>query len=104
MTSRMLVVAPVAQDDLRDIYRYGLRTWGGRQADDYLEQFRDCFWMLTTRHDAGRSRAELGRDLRSFRVRQHVVFYRLAPGQLQIVRVLHARQDTATVFIRQQQF
>ncbi|MBE7373026.1 type II toxin-antitoxin system RelE/ParE family toxin [Pseudomonas lopnurensis] len=93
MTELMLVIAPVAQEDLRNIYLYGMRTWGEQQAGDYLDLVRDCFWHLTIHPDIGVSRPELGQHLRSFVVKQHVVFYRLKLDQLQIVRVLHGRQE-----------
>lgn len=93
MTALLLVVAPAAQEDLREMYRYGVRNWGQRKAGEYLEHFKDCFWLLTTEPSIGIVRPELGDGLRSFAAKQHVVFYRLTESQVQIVRVLHGRQE-----------
>ena len=32
-----------AEDDLKRIYSYGLKTFGEKQADLYLDQLLDCF-------------------------------------------------------------
>jgi|SRR5690554_1805896 len=93
MTALRLVIAPVAQEDLRNIYLYTKRTWGEQQATDYLDQLKDCFWLLTTQPRVGNLRPELGDDVRSLLVKHHVVFYRHKLNQMQIVRVLHGRQD-----------
>lgn len=93
MTALLLVVASAAQEDLREIYRYGMRNWGQRKAGEYLKHFKECFWLLTTESGIGIVRPELGDGLRSFATKQHVVFYRLTESQVQIVRVLHGRQE-----------
>ena len=41
----------------------------------------------------GAEREELLPDMRSFSVDSHVVFYRLQQSQVEVVRVLHGRQD-----------
>ncbi len=41
----------------------------------------------------GRLREELGANVRSVVVREHMVFYRLAPGNIVILRVLDTRMD-----------
>jgi plasmid stabilization system protein ParE len=33
--------------------------------------------------------------LRSFPVRQHIIFYRVGPQTVSVLRVLHSRMDTA---------
>jgi toxin ParE1/3/4 len=45
----------------------------------------------------GRARPELAIDLRSFAVRNHVIFYTPLPKGVEIVRVLHGARDLETV-------
>jgi toxin ParE1/3/4 len=45
----------------------------------------------------GRAREELARGLRSVVVEQYVVFYRVAPEAVQIVRILHGKRDIDTI-------
>jgi toxin ParE1/3/4 len=49
--------------------------------------------MLVHTPLAGRERPELGRGLRSFAVGNYVLFYVARPDGVEIVRVLHGRQD-----------
>ena len=41
----------------------------------------------------GRARDELAPGLRSLVVRQYVLFYRVAPDAVQVVRILHGKRD-----------
>jgi toxin ParE1/3/4 len=88
-----LVISPAAQQDLRNIYQYGLRTWGRSQSSDYLDLIRAHFIALTSQPRVAVDRPELAQNMHSLPVKSHVVFYRLETHQLEIVRVLHGRQD-----------
>ena len=47
MSTQQLVLSPAAQEDLREIYRFGLRHWGANQASKYLEKLKEHLWTLT---------------------------------------------------------
>ena len=49
--------------------------------------------MLADYPDAGRMRIEFDARLRAFSVDQYLIFYRVSPGILEIVRILHAARD-----------
>ncbi len=49
--------------------------------------------MLLQNPLAGRARAELGKDLRSFPVGNYIIFYLPLSDGIEVVRVLHGRQD-----------
>ena len=93
MNSYNLVIAPLAKHDLKRIYDYSISNWGDRQASDYLEKLKKLFWELTEQPKMGVERDELLPNMRSFSVDSHVVFYRLQQSQVEVVRVLHGRQD-----------
>lgn len=88
-----LVIAPAAKVDIARIYEYGKATWGKQQADAYLAHLENTLWLLAEQPDMGIARDELATGLRSFPVRQHIVFYRRQHEQLQIARALHGSQD-----------
>jgi len=88
-----LVISPLAQHDLKRIYDYSNSNRGSRQASDYLNKIKKLFWELTEQPKMGVERKELLPDMRSFSVDSHVVFYRLLKLQVEVVRVLHGRQD-----------
>jgi toxin ParE1/3/4 len=47
MPANLLVIAPAAKNDLKDIYQYGLRQWGQSRSDSYLGNIKDQLWSLT---------------------------------------------------------
>ncbi len=93
MPARQLVIAPAAKTDLKDIYQYGLRQWGQNQSDSYLENIKDQFWSLTEQPLMGIDRAELLPGARSLPIESHTLFYRVTTDVVEIIRVLHTRQD-----------
>ncbi len=82
-----------AQNDLREIQHYTRENWGNNQARLYLIELTTKFEYLSKSPKLGRPREEIDKDLRSFLVRRHIVFYRERPKGIEIARVLHASMD-----------
>ena len=93
MPAHQLVIAPAAKTDLKDIYQYGLRQWGQARSDRYLENLKEHFWSLIEQPLTGVERSELLPDARSLPVERHTLFYRITPNTVEIIRILHGRQD-----------
>ncbi|TBR45080.1 type II toxin-antitoxin system RelE/ParE family toxin [Marinomonas agarivorans] len=93
MPAHQLVIAPAAKADLKDIYQYGLRQWGQAQSDSYLKNLKDHFWSLIEQPFMGLERPELQADTRSLPIESHALFYRVIADTVEIIRVLHGRQD-----------
>mgnify|MGYP000247617254 CR=1 FL=1 len=93
MPPHQLVIAPAAKNDLKDIYQYGLRQWGQAQSESYLSTIKSQFWSLTQQPLMGTERPELLPDTRSLTIENHTVFYRVTANRVDIIRVLHGRQD-----------
>ena len=93
MSSFSLVISPAARDDLRNIYQFGLRRWSKAQSSKYLDALNAALWALTEHPEMGIERNELITGLRSLAVESHIIFYRADTRQIEIVRVLNARQD-----------
>ena len=64
-----------------------------KAADDLLNRFETIFEMLVRNPNAGRPRPDLGENVRSFAVDNYIVFYIPRSGVIDIVRVMHGRQD-----------
>src|SRR5205085_9219623 len=64
-----------------------------KAAEELLDRFSSVFEMLLKNPHAGRSRPDLGENLRSFAVENYIVFYLPQSYGIAIVRVMHARQD-----------
>ena len=93
MPEFQLVIAPAAKEDITGIYQYGLRKWGQNQSDAYLENLKQQLWSLTNLPLIGVERPELFPGIRCFPVKSHILFYRVNTKQIEIIRVLHGRQD-----------
>lgn len=93
MPAHQLVIAPAAKADLKEIYQYGLRQWGQAQSDSYLENLNGHFWSLTEQQLMGVERPELLPSIRSLPIESHTLFYRVTTNTVEIIRVLHGRQD-----------
>ena len=72
-----------AEADLDSIWRY-------IAADN---RFGTVFEMLVQNPLAGRERADLAQGLRSFVVANYAIFYFARSDGVEIVRVMHGRQD-----------
>ena len=83
---------PRARKDLLDIWLY-IAIDNETAANALLKRIEHALQMLALNPESGRRRPDLSPDLRSFPVGNYVVFYSLAAAGLEIVRVLHARQD-----------
>ena len=88
-----LVISDAAQADLKDIYQYGLRQWGKAQSDRYLEKLKTQLWLLTEQPMMGTDRPELLAGNKSLPVESHTLYYRVTSDTVEIIRVLHGRQD-----------
>ncbi|MCB5161474.1 type II toxin-antitoxin system RelE/ParE family toxin [Marinomonas algarum] len=93
MPVHQLVIAPAVKTDLKDIYQYGLRQLGQPQTERYLENTKEQFWRLTEYPLIGVNRSDLLSDTRSLPIKSHSIFYRVTLNTVEIIRVLHSRQD-----------
>ena len=93
MTSYRL--SKLADQDLADILRYTIQTWGMKQGASYLQ-------LLTAARNhiiinpflvGSKSREDLARNCRAFRAAKHVIFYRVNRDTLEIARILHESMD-----------
>ena len=93
MTALQLIISPQAKADLKDIWQFGLSRWGQAQSDAYLEALKVQIWTLLEQPQLGTTREELLVAMRSLPVAKHRLYYRVRGTTLEVVRVLHGRQD-----------
>lgn len=92
-----LSVSLAAKADLRSIYLYGLDKWGKKRTDKYLESMSLQFNRLLINPLIGREHSSL-QGIHSVSVESHKVFYRVQGDEVEIIRVLHKRQDVESHF------
>ena len=87
-----------ADQDLFDISLYLARSASIEVAERFIEAFKQKFVLLADNPGIGRRREELAPGLRSIPEGRYVVFYRVLPESLLIVRVLHGSRDVERAF------
>lgn len=89
--SRVLRISPEAAKDFDDILLYSQELWGEEQADRYETSLTNAFERIESHIHIGQQRNELRRNVRSYHVEHHVIFYRLEDELVEVVRILHER-------------
>lgn len=87
------VLSSRAQADINDIWDFSADTWSVTQADLYVGQIRTAIETLGDDPERGRPHDGVRPGYRKYPVGSHIIFYRIAPDAVQIVRVLHRRMD-----------
>ena len=86
-------LTPKAEEDLVAIWEYSFRQFGVGQADEYVDRIAAVFDVLAT-HDIGTRRPELGENICSLPVAQHMIYFVPSASVITIIRILSQTQDT----------
>ncbi|MEH2064822.1 MAG: type II toxin-antitoxin system RelE/ParE family toxin [Nostoc sp.] len=86
--SRFRISTQAAQD-IEDIWKY-LAPNNLKAADKLFDTLRESFPKLAKFPQMGRQRDQLAAFLRSFPVKNYLIFYRPIDEGIEIVRILHA--------------
>ena len=85
-----------ARQDLDDIRRYTIETWGRDQWLTYYRGMVRAFEAIAANPDGGRDRSLFAAGLRSLNYRRHVIFFAridAAGGEPVILRIVHQRRN-----------
>jgi toxin ParE1/3/4 len=80
-----------AKADVKEIGRYTQQRWGVEQRNRYLGELDACFQKIGANPTLGNSAEAIRAGYRRIREGSHVVFFRKAGSEVEIVRVLHVR-------------
>lgn len=87
-------LTPKAEEDLETIWDYSFRQFGLAKADEYIDRLAAIFDVLAT-HEIGTRRPELGEDICSLPVEQHMIYFISSYSVVTIIRILSQSQDTS---------
>lgn len=90
---KLLVLAPLAQDDYADIRLYTEDTWGEARWADYEGALVRALDALADNPQLGRARDDLRPGVRTLRFREHVIVYDVTDELIRVARILHGRRD-----------
>ena len=91
--------SPEATKDLEDIFGY-LKEHSVTAAEKLAESIDQRTAILAAHPGIGRDRGDLIDGLRSILIGKYVLFFRLTPTTLEIVRFLHGARDIDSIFQR----
>jgi toxin ParE1/3/4 len=80
-----------AENDLLDIGRYTIRTWGLEQCAHYLDELEACCQRLADNPLLGRACEHIRPGYWRMEQGRHVIFYRIEKDSIIVSRFLHAR-------------
>lgn len=86
----------VAERDLEDIWFYSFEMWGVDQADNYIRSLIARFEWLSNSPTSGRKRNDIKSGYNCFPEGEHVIFYKVDNGVVDIIGVLHHSQDVVS--------
>lgn len=87
------VLSPLARADLGQIWDYTEQRWGANQAETYLRRLQAAIELVAADPDQGRRCDEIRPGYRKHPAGSHILFYRLLPDGIDILRILHRRMD-----------
>ena len=93
----VIIKRPRARSDLAEIWDY-IADDNETRADAFVDTIDSKFHLLAGQPDIGRVRNDLADGMRSFPVGRYVIFYRVVPKGVEIVRVLHGARDVDALF------
>jgi toxin ParE1/3/4 len=96
--ARTVVWSPEAREDIDQIWSYYERVTGRNTAAKITDKIREVIATIEAHPFAGRSRDNLRPGFRSLAANPHVVFYRVADGIPEIIRILDGRRDIDEIF------
>jgi len=82
-----------AEADLDEIWRFTEERWGEDQADLYLCRLKQAVADATVRKRRARAINFVRPGLFKMREVRHFIYFRIAEGEIVVVRVLHDSMD-----------
>lgn len=90
-------ISDQAAQDIENIWKYVAQN-NLQAANNLFDTLRESFAKLAKFSQIGRQRPELAFSLRSFPVKNYLIFYRSIDEGIEIVLILHGSQDIETIF------
>ncbi len=87
------VLSPLARTDLEGIWSYSREQWGVDQAERYLRDIQRGIESVAGNPRRGRTCDDIRSGYFKLAVGSHLVFYRQAGTDIDVVRILRQRMD-----------
>ena len=94
---RAVRIAVAAEEDLREIWAY-IADHNAEAARKTIKEITGKFAVLSDFPQMGREQDRLLVNLRSFAVKNYVIFYQPFEDGIEVLRVLHVSRDIESIF------
>ncbi|MBO3457569.1 type II toxin-antitoxin system RelE/ParE family toxin [Aetokthonos hydrillicola Thurmond2011] len=91
-------ITPTASRDIENIMDYLAEKVSVEMAERFLEKINSKFQLLVKFPQIGSRRDELYPNLRSVTLEDYLIFYRLVPGGIEVMRVVGGYRDLEALF------
>lgn len=91
-------ITPRTKEDLRQIWRYSKKTWGKRQADQYVTAIYNRFEWLLDNQILWKYRPEIKEGYYSYQQENHIIFFTQNTNSINIIGIPHQRMDVLKYF------
>ena len=98
MAVNSYLLSSEADRDVEEIFDYTFDIFGLDQAVKYLSELEGLLSNLCLNPEIGKTRDEIRDELRSFPYESHIIFYRILPDHIRVVRILHSSRDILKFF------
>lgn len=86
-------LSPLARADLDRIWTFTATRWNDEQAEAYLLGLDAGMKLLAANPQLGRAIDDIREGYFKFPVASHILTYRLRPGAVEFIRILHRSSD-----------
>lgn len=93
----MLIISELARNDIKEIWNFFADS-DIEAANRVIKLISGKFQLLETNPQIGRERSNFLVNLRSFPIKNYVIFYFPIPDGVEIYRVFHASRDVDEIF------
>ncbi|MGN6031840.1 MAG: type II toxin-antitoxin system RelE/ParE family toxin [Thermomicrobiales bacterium] len=91
---RSITYSRKARADLAGIAKYTQEQWGTEQRVRYLALLRAAVIRLAEFPELGEPESDIAVGIRAIRVEMHIVYYRVTPKTIRVLRIRHIRATT----------
>ncbi len=87
------VLTPRAKADIAEIWDYTIAVWGIGQSETYLRRIQAAMEAVAVEPSLARSCEAIRAGYWKHPAGSHVIFFRLSPDGIEVIRILHSRID-----------
>ncbi len=84
----------LAKKDIQHLWWTSYQQWGEAKTQTYLDQLEQAILSLRENPKIGVACHDIREGYRKYHINRHVVFYRVTPKPISVVRVLHDKMDS----------